>query len=579
MNNTEKSKLEIVREIAERQQCLSTLAELDKIEQIPTIKIGFIGAFSSGKTSLINSIMGTELPVNTRPTTKSICLIESSAGISEPAYYEVLNGEKSPVSFITFDSIVNGKKDGIAAIVVPPSKDGEALPEGCMFVDTPGIDTPTGTDEIQTFLYLNSLDAAVFCIDSNHGSMTKTEEEFLCSGKLNLIRDRIGFALTWSDHTQNDIPMIRQNIIAQINKLNHSDRICIHNVEQKVFAVSSHDKNAEKVYSFLKDNVLEYRESVYADRREQELKKCVSDLFDILKTIEETLDCDPNKIDEKIEQCKTDIDTIRTAIKERETSLEQFETALAGNILNKLGFHIPFILKARENNVKDAIGDMMKDLTQWLNDEVRRYSSSVSVPESIVGFMGPHLAKRITRIEKVKDVSVALATTTIVAAASAAAAANEAAASTAKEAAKAATKEAAQKTAEEAAKAAAKAAAEKAAEEAAKATAKAKVLTALAKVFSSMNPLDPVGDISAHIAKEQLITPLLNDWSKMIARNVCDLLDEPYRKEVIQPLENEINTKKQTLEQMKEEARKNIYDFCEKKKSIRQDIDKANKLF
>ena len=177
---------EVVRDIAERQHVQSALDKLTEIEQTPTIKIGFIGEFSSGKTSLINSILGTTLPVDINPTTKSICLIEPLPGASTPKYFEIKNGERHSISFLDFEAIVGGERNGVAGITVSPC---EVLPEGCIFVDTPGIDAPSGTEGEQTFLYLSSLDAAVFCINIDDGSITKKAEDFLCSDELKLIQE------------------------------------------------------------------------------------------------------------------------------------------------------------------------------------------------------------------------------------------------------------------------------------------------------------------------------------------------------------------------------------------------------
>ena len=74
MLNTElKDRLD---DIIDRYKLSDYRAQLDKNIEGEGIKIGFLGAFSSGKTSLLNSIFsGLNLPVDIAPTTKSICFI------------------------------------------------------------------------------------------------------------------------------------------------------------------------------------------------------------------------------------------------------------------------------------------------------------------------------------------------------------------------------------------------------------------------------------------------------------------------------------------------------------------------
>ena len=62
--------------IAEQYQLDEFQRQIKEILALNSIKIAFLGAFSAGKTSLINALLGLKLPVSIKPTTKSICLIE-----------------------------------------------------------------------------------------------------------------------------------------------------------------------------------------------------------------------------------------------------------------------------------------------------------------------------------------------------------------------------------------------------------------------------------------------------------------------------------------------------------------------
>lgn len=581
MNNPD-SKLAFVRSIAEKHQIQPILDRLIEIEQTPTLKIGFIGEFSSGKTSLINSILGTKLPVAPNPSTKSICLIEQSDEKNESSYYEVLqNGEKKKISFMEFDSIVNGSRAGVAGIIISRR---EPLPDNCVFVDTPGINIPTGTEAARTFYYLNLLDAAVFCIDVNHGGMTKEEEDFLCSDELCLIRDRIVFALTKSDDKdENAIHVIKQKLVAQINNLNQQERISVSNVEQKIFAISSREpENANKVFFFLKKNVFDNKESAYSDRREQELKECVSDLIGLLETKKEALECDPEGLNSMIKKCEEDLAAIQIKIQEGEGALNEFRFALQNKIKNSLKLHCQNIMNAKEGKELEAINIMKNELLDLLNAEAEKFSGSVSLSSTVVAFLGPELLQRFNKIEMVKDTSVAVVTAAI----TMGLAAGEAAATTttkegAKAVAKAGTKEAAKRAVREAAKTAVKTGAKTAAKTAAKKageSALAVFCKGVAKIIHDSNPLEHVGDAAAYNTKMQIINDNIGNWASTIALNTCKELDKPYRDKVIKPCIDQKKEKIKTLREMREKRTRNNADFIQTRKIIQADINNLNQL-
>ena len=73
MKNTELK--ELILSCAKKYNVSSVETSLQKAVEQQSVKIGFLGAFSAGKTSLINSILGLNLPTDISATTKSICMI------------------------------------------------------------------------------------------------------------------------------------------------------------------------------------------------------------------------------------------------------------------------------------------------------------------------------------------------------------------------------------------------------------------------------------------------------------------------------------------------------------------------
>ncbi|MBR4253466.1 MAG: dynamin family protein, partial [Lentisphaeria bacterium] len=188
--------LEQVEQIARKYEINSLSDTIEKIRNTASIKIAFLGEFSAGKSSLINSILGTHLPTDILPTTKAICLIEPTEGITETEYFKETDGIRSSVSFGEFSEIVSGEKEDVAGMLIAPCK---VLPMGSIFIDTPGFHTAVGKEAQQTFSYLSMIDAAVLCINIAEGVINAQVMDFLTDQAFSMIQNHIVFALTGSD--------------------------------------------------------------------------------------------------------------------------------------------------------------------------------------------------------------------------------------------------------------------------------------------------------------------------------------------------------------------------------------------
>ena len=173
-NNMKKT----ITDISKKYNYSSIIEKIESINKTPTIKIGFIGEYSAGKTSLINSIVNTHLPVDILPTTKAICRITPVEGLEKNSYYkENFEGENEQISFKEFSDIIRTEqKEIVLSVNTPPC---DVLPMGVSFVDTPGIHTVEGEEQNLTFNYLSFLDAAIVCINITEGTINKKLVDFI----------------------------------------------------------------------------------------------------------------------------------------------------------------------------------------------------------------------------------------------------------------------------------------------------------------------------------------------------------------------------------------------------------------
>ena len=129
--------------------------------------IVFCGVFSSGKTSLINSLLesdGLKLPVGINPVTKMITRIRYGHNLS--CFYRS-GGEPRFISPEEMEHIVQGKKqisaDRSEIIITVPS---QFLRGNVEIIDTPGFDDEAGELERISKTAVSEADMAVLCCNA-----------------------------------------------------------------------------------------------------------------------------------------------------------------------------------------------------------------------------------------------------------------------------------------------------------------------------------------------------------------------------------------------------------------------------
>ncbi|WJP96823.1 dynamin family protein [Macrococcus bovicus] len=175
--------------------------------------ISFIGHFSSGKSSLINHLLGEDiLPSSPVPTTSN------SAQITIAEQEEIIvNLEKQEYAVVTdYDAVkkINTENQRIESVEV--RKTSQDLPLGLTLQDTPGIDATFSNHEANTMKYLLTSDVIVYTVEYNH---VESEKNFKEMKRLNSLGMPLIFVINQIDkHDENEISLtdfeasIRQNL-------------------------------------------------------------------------------------------------------------------------------------------------------------------------------------------------------------------------------------------------------------------------------------------------------------------------------------------------------------------------------
>lgn len=548
--------LEQVEQIARKYELNSVSGTIEKIRNTASIKIAFLGEFSAGKSSLINSILGTHLPTDILPTTKAICLIEPTEGITETEYFKETDGIRASVSFGEFSEIVSGEKEDVAGMLIAPCK---VLPMGSIFIDTPGFHTAVGKEAQQTFSYLSMIDAAVLCINIAEGVINAQVMDFLTDQTFSVIQNHIVFALTGSDRkSPAACERIRESIIKQLEKAVSEGKLSIDNIPDKVFTVSAKDEgNAEKVYGVIEKAILKDHAAICARRQETDTKKAAADCIGILRELLKVTAFDPDKIDEEIREQKRKMDALSKEIYDREDKLDSFTFALQSKIAAHMKSNIPAIQSAESDSEKAAcIQRMNESLFEMLNSEAQTYLQIAQIPPGICGMVSDDILSRLQTVNLIKDVGVTIGTAVLTAwAAPAGGAANllEAGAGAAIQR-------------------SAASAADDIADGIGTVSKSSKFFGTIGQVLHDINPLEKIGSIVSLYIGKNVLENMVAEKSAAIALQVTSALEEPYKNEVLDPLMNQLQEENRVLDSIRQKGDQEFDDFRSKQAEIKSDI-------
>ncbi len=142
-------------------------AAVSRIESAQ-LEIAFFGRVSSGKSSLLNHIVGRNvLPVGVTPVTAVPTRLRGGETAELRVHFELSNPQRLPIEriaeFVTEEGNPHNSRHVTAVEVFFPSS---RLPDGVVFVDTPGVGSLATCGAAQTMAYLPRCDLGVVLVDA-----------------------------------------------------------------------------------------------------------------------------------------------------------------------------------------------------------------------------------------------------------------------------------------------------------------------------------------------------------------------------------------------------------------------------
>ena len=560
--------LETLREVASRWDLDILADDIQSLTSDDAVQIGFLGDFSSGKSTLINELVGMEdlMPAQVEPCTARAGQVVSVPSLEEPAYFRVDDeGAQTAINRPDFDDLARGHTPG-RPLVRLPSRPG--FPAGFVFLDTPGLSTLIEEHTEITLGELPFVDAAVICMDIRKGGLTSTVTDFLTSPGVRHLQHRFLIALTFADqlpdHEHTTVAEKTTDTLAQTIGCAKSE------AEGRIVVVRAGPEAAVRDVSALRTAIHEVFEgrkaSLMAERQHRASVRLVPRTISLLEQMRgglleskedfalrrKNVDEQRKRLDRELHQHQQRLDQVRNDLsREARAICDQYQARFAAT--------------SDDLAIEQVSGEFTAALATTVRNHFAKLGQQLDLHDA--GIDMTEIENLLKDTDKIVSLGATLATaalfTAISPAAGLAATAGEATGG-------AALRAAAAKTA---AKAGTETAVKVATSEGLKSVGR-RILTTLHEINPANIASDFVGEWWKNKRLAEPIARIRQEFSTQAMRNI----EAYFESELFQPLEHELEEVQSTLSQLEEERRDDLKDRTDKVSRIDADIARLRKV-
>ena len=365
-------------EISTHYNLTNILEKTSKLNEKIDLKIGFLGEFSSGKSTLINALLNQKvLPSMDKPTSKSVIEIVAKNNLDSLEFYELKENEKQKISAMDFSDIALSNGNSKAMIEVPSN---DFFEDGYIMIDTPGISSLDESDTDITYGYLPFLDCAVICNHIQKGSLTQSIIDFLLKDEIKPIINNLLFVIT-NAHAKapKSQEKIKEEIVGQLEGLNRKHSLGMKSIETKVIIVSALEAMEDKkAYSLdvlkksFNDNFIVKKEMLLNERVSKELTKISTELLEALIYKQEHSKLDLSELKEQEKSIEDSITKLSTEKKEILNSLNSIKPKIEKAIGSLLASYIQKIKTIKDS---ENISILMQEMSTAIEVDVNKVVS------------------------------------------------------------------------------------------------------------------------------------------------------------------------------------------------------------
>lgn len=280
-----------------------------------SIEIGFLGEFSSGKSSLINSIIGQDfLITGLGASSKNIVKISFDKELNEACCKEIKTNDIKELSKDEF-MLAQSSAKATLALSLPIDNAKEQISQ-MSFVDMPGTASLDELDTSTTLGYLPMLDAIVFVQDINIGSLSESALNLILKIQ-DLAPELLSRLIVVLSKADTKMPQnaksIKEHVKAQLEPYGLGTRVVLS-------STSSENKELLEMIN----QVAQDKDELLAKRENKLLLVEFKLLFEDLKQRLDTLSYSNIKLDEQISITQEKIDKLQQDIAQQDGKLVKF---------------------------------------------------------------------------------------------------------------------------------------------------------------------------------------------------------------------------------------------------------------
>lgn len=352
-------KVETLIGIAEYLGLSNIVSELNAIDQRSkqanaSLILPLVGEFSSGKTTLINSLTDSKkLETATKPTTATIYEVHFGC---DSCHAKVVTEEGN---IQDVDDIANLKNDDLAnAKVVTVFDTSNRVPSTTILVDTPGLSSPDPQHKQTLVNFLPKADGIMLVTDINQ-QITRSLTDFIETMKLS--KRPIFLILTKSDtKSALDVESAKKYI-------SENCQIPL----KQLAVVSAATNNLEEIYSLL-DSIQKDKKEILKQVDEQRIKNIVNLLTEHIETLMSASNSDKD-LDEAIRKSQYELDKISRNIDRLVDSMsddiEEQERTVSRRFEDTIFAKLNTLVTGKSNNFDgEAISSINNTATLLMND-------------------------------------------------------------------------------------------------------------------------------------------------------------------------------------------------------------------
>jgi len=352
-------KISTLIEIAEYLGLDNITAELNSIElrskqENASLMLPLVGEFSSGKTTLINSLTDSKkLETATKPTTATIYEVHFGSDICSATVVNE-NGE-----LINVPDIALLKNEDLAdAKTVTVFDTSTKVPSTTILVDTPGLSSPDPKHKQTLVNFLPLADAIILVIDINQ-QVTRSLTDFIETMKLS--QRRIYLVLTKSDTKSKD------DIEAAKVYISKNCQVPV----QQVAVVSAATNSLEELYALF-DNIQKDKKEILKRVDGQRVKNIVNTLTEQVEDLMNASATDKD-LDEAIRRCQYELDKIKRNIdrlvESTSEEIEEYERTVTRRFEDTISSKLSTLVTGKSNNFDaEAVSAINTTATLLVNE-------------------------------------------------------------------------------------------------------------------------------------------------------------------------------------------------------------------